>query len=336
MFARSFILFFVYGFLLASTTANSAEPLKVVTTSFPLYDFAREIGRDKVDISMLLPPGVEAHTFEPKAKDIVRLNKADIFLYTGQFMEPWAADILNGVTNKTLTAVDSSQGITLMDADEDDHGAKAFELVGAKEHFLKNSKGVNIEPKEQEPKQAHHHHEGGKDPHIWLDFELAQQMVDTIARAFATKDTTNSAFYLANAQSYKSKLQALDERYKETLSSCEIKTIIYAGHFAFGYFAKRYNLTHVSPYKGFSPDAQPTAKRIKEIIDTINNVGSNTIYYEELIDPKVARMISDETGAKLELLHGAHNVSRDEMNKTSYLKIMDDNLPKLKDGLRCK
>ncbi len=445
-------------------SVSADQKLKVVATIFPLYDFAREVGGDKVDVSMLLPPGVEAHTFEPKPQDIVRLNKADLFIYTGEFMEPWAADVLKGVTNKGLVAVDTSTGITLMDEAEHGHGhahgeeGAAFEWVGAfeleageyvwsfskvggeyadpamkmvilpadeasahgieknegvaggyfsgevkevkdggeleplngayqlafdqskpvsafrvkiaqkgsyvvftehmptefeaGEHFLKNARGEDVEAKAEEPEaehhhgeghemaeghaHGHHHHHGGKDPHIWLDLVLAQTMVDTIAQAFSQKDPANSAFYQANAESYKAKLKDLNARYTTMLDTCQIRTIIYAGHFAFGYFAKRYDLDHVSPYKGFSPDAEPAPKSIKEIIDTIKSVGSNTIYYEELIDPKVARMIAGETGARLELLHGAHNVAKDEMVTLSYLKIMEANLPKLKEGLKCQ
>ncbi len=435
----------VLALVLVVPLASADQQLKVFATIFPLYDFAREVGGDKVDLSMLLPPGVEAHTFEPKPQDIVRLNKADVFLYTGEFMEPWATNVLKGVTNKGLIAVDTSTGITLMNEAEHGHThgkegavfewAGVFELeageyvwsfakVGgeyadlsmkmvivtvddasvhgieenegaaggyfsgevkevkegatlepmkgayqlafdhskpvsafrvkiaqkgsyvvftehmptefeAGEHFLKNAKGENVEAKAEEPEAEHHHH-GGKDPHIWLDLVLAQTMVDTIAQSFAQKDPTNSSFYQANAESYKARLKDLDARYAATLSTCQIRTIIYAGHFAFGYFAKRYKLDHVSPYKGFSPDAEPAPKSIKEIIDKIKSVGSNTIYYEELIDPKVARMIAGETGARLELLNGAHNVAKDQMTNLSYLKIMEANLLKLKDGLKCQ
>lgn len=293
--------------------ASADQKLKVVATIFPLYDFAREVGGDKVDVSMLLPPGVEAHTFEPKPQDIVRLNKAGVFLYTGEFMEPWAADMLKGLTNKGLMAVDTSIGVSLIDEEEHEE-----------EH-------------EEESSEIHHRHDhSGKDPHIWLDPVLAQTMVDTIAQSFLQKDPANSAFYQANAESYKAKLKDLNDRYTATLATCQIRTIIYAGHFAFGYFARRYNLEHVSPYKGFSPDAEPAPKSIKEIVDTIKSVGSNTIYYEELIDPKVARVIAGETGAQLKLLHGVHNVAKNEMTSLSYLKVMEANLPKLKEGLKCQ
>lgn len=313
---RNILMIAVITLISFAPYARADQELKVITTIFPLYDFAREIGGDRVNVSMLLPPGVEAHTFEPKPQDIVRLNKADVFLYTGESMEPWAGDMLKGVTNKALVAVDTGNGIVLMDHSGHHHGQED-------EH----------EMAEEHPNELGH---VGGDPHIWLDPVLAGAMVAAIEKAFSRKDPANSAFYRANADSYQAKLKDLDARYSATLSACQIRTIIYAGHFAFGYLARRYNLEHVSPYNGFSPDAEPAPKNIKEIVDTIKKVGSSTIFYEELIDPKVARMIAGETGARLELLHGAHNISKDDMGSLSYLKIMEANLDKLKAGLNCR
>jgi zinc transport system substrate-binding protein len=218
----------------------------------------------------------------------------------------------------------------------------------AGEHFFKNAAGEDIEPLAQEPEGEHgheageahehgHHHHGGKDPHIWVDLANDQIMVDTIAKALVEKDPANSAFYLNNAKEYKLKLADLDRRFKETLATAKHKTIIYGGHFAFGYFAKRYGLEHDSPYDGFSPNAEPSPKAIASLIEKLKKSGIKYIYYEELLDPKVARTISQETGAKLELLHGAHNVSKDELTKgVTFIDIMEDNLRKLKVGLECQ
>ncbi|MBF0570030.1 MAG: zinc ABC transporter substrate-binding protein, partial [Candidatus Omnitrophica bacterium] len=180
------------------------------------------------------------------------------------------------------------------------------------------------------------YHRAGKDPHIWLDPVLAQNMVTTIADAFAVRDPANKDFYLKNAESFKVKLKDLDQRYAAGLASCKTRTIIYAGHSAFGYLARRYGLTQVSPYKGFSPDAEPSPKGIKAIIDTIHQLDARVIYYEELVDPKVARVIAEETGARMELLSAAHNVSKKDLSSATYLGIMETNLLKLKDGLRCQ
>ena len=284
-------------------------------------------------MSLLLPPGVESHTFEPKPQDIVRINKADVFVYTGKFMEPWVEDLLKGISNKNLVVVDASNGIELM-ADED-HDEEREDRTEDGEHH--EGEGEHHEEENHHEGDHEHHHHGGKDPHIWVDLANDQVMVNTIAQAFAEKDPANSVIYLNNAKEYNAKLAALDKRFKETLSTAKHKTIIYAGHFAFGYFAKRYGLEHVSPYDGFSPNAEPSPKAIAELINKIKGSGMKYIYYEELLDPKVARVISQETGAKLELLHGAHNVSKDELNSgVTFIDIMEGNLKKLKIGLECQ
>lgn len=296
----------LFGSFLVSVCAMANDAgrakLEVVTTLFPTYDFAKQIGKDKVSVSLLLPPGVESHTFEPKPADIVRINKADVFIYTGKCMEPWAGDMLKSVSNKALLVVDASSGIKPM-ADNND---------------------------------CDHHGHDKKDPHIWVDLGNDQVIVNSIATALAEKDPPNAAFYLKNAEEYNARLADLDRRFKETLSTAKHKTIIYAGHFVFGYFAKRYGLEHISPYAGFSPNAEPSPRAIAELIKTLKKSGMKYIYHEELIDPKVARIISQETGAKLELLHGAHNISKDELGRgVTFIGIMEDNLKKLKVGLEC-
>ena len=159
-------------------------------------------------------------------------------------------------------------------------------------------------------------------------------MVDSITRAFVERDPDNKDFYQNNASAYKAKLAELDTRFRKILSTAKHKTIIYGGHFAFGYLAKRYGLTHESPYEGFAPNAEPSPKAIAQLISNLRASGQKYIYYEELIDPKVARIIAEETGATLELLHGAHNVSKNELKVgITFLDIMNDNLQKLKVGL---
>lgn len=272
------------------------EKIKIVATLFPQYDFVKEIVKDKGEVILLLPPGVEAHSFEPTPQDIRSIRNADIFLYTGKYMEPWAEKMIKNIGEGDIIAVDLSKGIELLEEDHDDHH--------------------------------------GKDPHIWLDPIYAQKMVDDIIEAVSEADSQNEDFYRKNGENYKKKLEELDKKFVETFEKTEHHTIIYGGHFAFGYFAKRYGLDYISPYHGFTPNAEPSPQRITELIENMKTLGINTIYYEELIDPKVARVISEQTGAKMLLLHGAHNLSKEELQSgISYMDIMEENLEKLKQGL---
>lgn len=290
---------------LGKTANKSNGKLTIVATLFPQYDFVKAIAQDKAEVVLLLPPGMEAHAYEPTPQDIVTIQKSDMFIYTGEAMEPWAHRVIEGVKGKAVKVIDVSSGIELLNASEEDH---------------------------DEEEEDHHH--GGVDPHIWTDPVNAEKMVDTISEGLSSVDPKNSEFYSKNAEQYKAELQALDQKFKDMFAKTKSQTIIYAGHFALGYFAKRYSLTFISPYNGFAPDAEPTPQKIAELIKNIKATGINVIYYEELIDPKIARVISNETGAKIELLHGGHNVSRAELESgITYMKLMESNLEKLKEGL---
>lgn len=298
---RIFLLFIIWLSVIAMPLAES-QKLEVITTLFPTYDFAKHIGKDRINVTLLLPPGVEAHAFEPRPADMVKLNHADVFVYTGKYMEPWVTKIFKGMNDKLLV-VDASQGIELLEINE-------------------------------ETDEHHDHDHDGKDPHIWLDLANAQQIVTTITHALSEKDPANAQFYEANAVEYKQQLAALDQRFKIMLAAAKHKTLIYGGHFVFGYFAKRYGLMHSSPYQGFSPNAEPRPKSLAKLINKLKQSGMNYIYHEELLDPKVARTIAQETGAKLELLHGAHNVRKDEFERgVTFLELMEANFNKLKVGL---
>ncbi|MBE0449928.1 MAG: zinc ABC transporter substrate-binding protein [Clostridia bacterium] len=283
-------------------TGEEVEPeekLSIITSLYPQYDFTRSIVGDKADVILILPPGVESHSFEPTPQDMVMLQNSDLFLYTGKEMEPWAYR-LTGSINATI--VDLSEGIELMDLDahedEDEHDDELM------------------------------------DPHIWTDPNLAIVMVDNILSSLKEIDEKNAEYYEENANTLKKALMDLDLEIRETLSKTTSKTILSGGHFAFGYFVERYGLEHMSPYEGFSPDAEPTPRRIAALIETIKETDARAIFYEELIDPKVSRVISEETGIEMLLLHGAHNVTKEEFEAgKSYITFMKENLERLKIGL---
>lgn len=430
-----------------ATVQTDGKKLSVVTTLFPLYDFVREIGGDNVDVILLLPPGVEAHAYEPKPSDIVKINASDVFVYTGKFMEPWAEDVVKGMTGKNVRIVDSSAGVAMMKesseegVEQEEESDKKFEWAGAfvlqkgvyrwtfdkvngayadpmmkmvilpsrgsdgesielveatgnrmlagslerkkggealvpgkghelvfdetknqtafeihidtdgtyvffaehmptefegSEHFFKDGEKNNVEAVAMEPVEGGHlHQHGGVDPHIWLGLNNAEKIVDNIAEGMAEKDPANATEYKKRAMAYAQKLEDLDIRYKTGLASCQSRDVVYGGHYAFGYLANRYNLSYVSA-QGFSPDAEPTAKDLALLVKQIKGSAVKTIFYEELASPKVAETIANETGAKLFLLNGAHNIAKEDFqNGVTFLSIMEKNFENLRVGLGC-
>lgn len=296
------------AFACGGAITASAEPVRVVTTIFPLYDWACAVGGDRVAVTQLLPPGVEAHSYAPRPSDVFALNRADLFLYLGADLEPWAADLVRGVENPRLAVIEAGREVPRAHG----HGGDDEEDDG-------------------------HDHEAS-DPHIWLDPVLAQAVVSTIAAGLARADPAGAADYAARADQYNRQLAALHEEIRAGLANCRHRQILYGGHFAFGYFARRYGLTHLSPYSGFSPNAAPTPAQMTELVKAIRTSGQTTLFVEELLDPKVGRTLAGETGARLEVLHGAHNLTREERARgdVTYLSLMRENLAKLRKALGCE
>lgn len=295
----------IIGLLLISMSIiSAADKLTVITTLFPLYDFAKTIGGDLATVSLIIPPGVEPHSFEPTPKDVVKMSSADIFIYTDDSMEPWVKDIVSNLKKRGVTIVVASRGVTLLESD-DSHNDEHHEVSSRDHHKM--------------------------DPHIWLDPIRAITISENIRDGFIKALPQNSKDITSGFDSLKANLLDLDREIKEAISKLNNRTLVSGGHFAFRYFADRYGLTHVSPFKGFSPNSKPSPKDIVKMINLINDNGYKAIYFGELVEPRVATTLSKETGAGLYLLHGAHNVSKEELDKgVTYISIMKNNLNSLK------
>ena len=298
-----------------AVTAANQKKLAVVTTLFPLYEFARNIGGNKVDANLILPPGMEAHTFEPKPEDAIRVTKADLFIYTNEYMEPWAVKFVQGLNSGNIALVDSSKGVKFLKAGAEEDDENEHEKHTGKEY---------------------HHHADGMDPHIWLDFANAKIMVDNIAAAMSANDPSNKEYYLANAVAYKAELDKLDAEYKSGLSSCDKKAFLHGGHYTFGYLAHRYGLQYESA-SAVNADAEPSPAKLVALVKQVKAMDLKYVYSEELLSPRVAEMIAKETGTSILLLHGAHNISKEDFDHgATFISLMKKNLENLRTGLQCK
>ena len=288
---------------------ETSGKISISSSVYPLYEFAKAVGGDKVEVSMILPPGTDIHSYEPKPMDLIRINSSDIFIYISEYLEPWAKEIINSTGNSKISIIKASEGINIT---ESGHSHDKDEDTDSDDH-----------------------NDLSEDPHIWLDFEICQKIVDILLTELIKIDPLNSDYYSDSTGIYKEKLIELDKNYTAVIKRCQSKTIITGGHFAFGRLTKRYGLNHISPYRGFTTDAEPSPQVIASMIDMIKRDKIEYIFFEELLRPKVAEAISSETGVKLELLHGAHNISKKEFqDQTSFINIMEENLKKLKKGLK--
>ena len=296
-------------------STNAISDINVTTSIYPIYSIAKEIGGDKIKLNNIIPFGVEAHGFEPTPADMAKLSKSDIFITSGDSMEPWKDKIVKSLKIEQKV-FDMSEHVKLKAIQEED------------EHHEdeKNEKGHSHE---------HAHDHSGVDPHYWVSLNNYILMTETITKLFVEKDSTNKDFYIQNSNDYLTKVKALKEKYDLSMDTCTNKKIL-VNHDAFGYFADDYGVKQYS-ISGMSPEDKPSAKQISELIDLVKNEKINTVFFEEFASPKVAQTIAKATNVKIDALRPAENISKEENKKGyGYLQIMEDNLEKLKFAMDCK
>ena len=289
----------------ADTAAGDGR-LRVLTSFYPMYDFACKIGGDCIDVTNMVPSGTEPHDWEPSTNDLKNLEKADVFIYNGADMEPWAVDLLVSRSD-TLHVVEASENVELRTTD------------GEHEHA-------------HEHEGADHHH-GDFDPHVWLDPENAKIEMEAIRDALCAADPENSTVFQSNYEKYAAELDALDAEFREKLAPLPNRTIVVA-HEAFGYLCDAYGLTQVG-IEGLSPDSEPDPGRMAEVIDFVREHSISTIFFEELVSPKVAEAIASETGAQAKMLSPLEGLSDEQAAAgADYFSVMHDNLAALMEALK--
>ena len=253
----------------------------------------------------MVPSGTEPHDWEPSTNDLKNLEKADVFIYNGADMEPWADDLLVSRSD-TLRVVEASENVELRTTD------------GEHEHA-------------HEHEDADHHH-GDFDPHVWLDPENAKIEMEAIRDALCAADPENSTVFQSNYEKYAAELDALDAEFREKLAPLPNRTIVVA-HEAFGYLCDAYGLTQVG-IEGLSPDSEPDPGRMAEVIDFVSEHSISTIFFEELVSPKVAEAIASETGAQAKMLSPLEGLSDEQAAAgADYFSVMHDNLAALMEAL---
>lgn len=282
---------------------DSEETLQIICTLFPQYDFARYIAGDQAQVTMLLSPGQEAHMFDPTPADMEAISSCDLFIYTGDSMEGWAAQIVESL-DEHVKVLDLSQYVVLQEEDDHDH----------------------------EGHEDHDH--GGYDPHYWLDMTNAIAMVQAIEDAISALDTTHETEYTQRADEYVNELSRLDDAFMETVKNSPRQDIVFGGRFAYSYFIRRYGLTYESVYHTCSAESDPSVSDMIRVIDYINDHGNCCIFFEELASGNVAQTIAEDTGIETAVFTTGHNVTKSEFDSgVTFIDLMDRNLKLLKDVL---
>ena len=277
----------------SSSAAGNGEKLNVSVSFNAMKEFAEAVGKDKVEVSTIIPDGMEPHDFEPKAQDLVALSGADVFIYNGLGMEAWAEKAVSAANNSALITVDASAG------------ADAIENT--------------------DPAEVSEH--GQYDPHLWLSITGAKTELENIKNAFVKADPANESFYETNYQDYTDQLDTLYQEYSEKFKMVESKSFV-TGHAAFGYLCRDFGLEQNSVEDVFA-EGEPTAQQLAELVDYCRTNHVTTVFAEEMASPDVSNTLANEVGATVQTIYTVESAEDD----LSYLQRMESNLSKIYDSL---
>lgn len=321
--------------------------LKVVTTLFPYYDFARQIAGDKVELSMVIPAGQDSHSFEPTPADIRLIQNADLLICNGGAMEQWVSQVVSSLDSESLKVITMMDYVDIVeeevvegmeDSGEEHHHVHAGD--NDHDHAAEDHDHTDDEHDHDAEDHTHTHddddadYEIEYDEHIWTSPVNAMKITQVIADTLEEMDPADADTFTANAEDYIGKLKNLDREFREVVTGADLDLIVMADKFPLRYFADTYGLRYRAAFSGCSSDTEPSAKTIAYLIDKVREEQIPAVYYLELSSHRVAEIISEETGAKPLLFHSCHNVTRREFdNGVTYLELMEQNVVNLREGL---
>lgn len=298
-------------FVCAAVSCPAAQPasITVIATLFPQYDFARQIAGGKAEVRLLLPPGTESHSFEPTPGDMKAIAGADLFIYTGPHMEPWAKRLADSAALPDGAAiVDASDGVHLSR-----HG-----MDEAHEHEGEHEDGAHV-------------HEF--DPHIWTDPLLAAAMADNIAKALAERDPENAGEYLENGRRLRAELEAMDAGFRKIVEAGSRRTLVFGERFAFAYFFSRYGLKEVGAYASCAPGVEPGLKAVLGVVRYVKDNGVRYIYREAGSVGRISGVIQEESGVEILVVDSLHNPPPERTGGKNFQDMMRENMAAFAKGL---
>jgi len=286
--------------------AEHSDDLHIVSTIFPSYDFARQICGDYAELTLLIPPGDEIHSYEPSLEDIAVLSDCDLFICAGGESDRWTTDIISASDNEDILVL------------------SMLDLVDP----------CTAEHSESMQKDHDHHDHEEPDEHVWTTPKNAAIIAQAICDAASSLDEKNAPHYRSSTASYLAELAALDAEYAAALNSAENRFLVFAERFPFRYLAEEYHLEYDAAFSGCSSDTEPSLATIAHLIEKVKEETANAVFYIEFSDTTVADMIAKATDTKAMMLHSCQNVTKEDFDSgVTYLTLMQKNLETLKEAL---
>lgn len=299
------LISFLFAMFVADSDRYEKDSISVVATTFAPYDFAREMAGECADVTMLLAPGEESHTYEPTPDDILKIQQCDLFIYGGGESEKWVDTILSSLSNEIKT-------VKMMDTVE-----------------------LHLQ-------QEHDHHEGEEhhddteeyDEHVWTSPKNAAVIAEEICRQLCLSDENNSQAYTDNFNEYYEKLNELDKDFENMIDSADKNIIVIGDRFPLMYFTERYNLEYISAFPGCSAQTEANPATLVKLIDTVEAENINTVFKVDLSKGSVAYTVSEATGAKVDILYSCHVISAEDFTAgETYISLMRRNFKALESAL---
>jgi len=300
-----------------SSSENNTETINVMTSFYPMYEFANQVAGDRANVDIMISGGEDSHSYEPSAQDVAEVSEADVFVYSSDQMEYWVSDMLETVENDSLNVVRAEDGLP----------EKATNINSHEEHET---------PHNHEERHNHHserHSHNGEDPHTWIDPVYAQKQVDVIKDALIEADPDGEEIYTKNANTFKKELQNLHEDFQAAFSDAENRTFV-TQHQAFGHLAKRYDLNQES-IGGLSTDIVPSPSEITDIIEQVKDYRISVIYYQAGTNSSIAETVASEAGIEVAPLYDLEKrIEEMQEQGYGYIEAMRKNLDNLKSSIK--
>lgn len=290
-----------------STEKENDDKLSVIAVLFAEYDLASHVSGGTADVTMLLPPGSESHSYDPTPQDIISIKNCDVFICGGGESDSWIDSVLSSVDSDNCAVI------------------KMTEVCELKEE--ETVEGMQEEKGEESDEEEY-------DEHVWTSPKNAVLILNEIERVFCEKDEKNADAYRKNAQKYRYEIEELDREFQAVRKNAERDEIIFADRFPMRYFTDEYSLRYYAAFPGCSSEAEPSAKTVKFLIDKVREDRIPVVFTIEFSNKAIAYAIKDETGAEILEFHSCHNVTKEQFaSGVSYISLMRQNLENLKEAL---
>ena len=301
--------------------------LTVFASTFALKSLAEEIGGDRVNVEMVIPPGADPHTYEPTSKQMTQIAEADLFLTIGHDLEPYVESMEKSLDGQNVAFVKTAENVKLLDAADTVH-------VHDEEGHTEDDH-AHEEEEHSEDEHAHEegdgHSHGQYDPHVWLDPMNAVSMAEAVEAAFSEEAPDYKDEFAERLSTFKDEANALDAELKAAVENGS-KSELLVTHAAYGYLAERYGFDQL-PIAGLTPSEEPSQQALKRIIEEARLHDLNYIAFEDTVTPKVAEVVKQEIGAESVTIYNLESVTKEQMDK-SYFDLMRENVKALETALK--